>query len=345
MRRYGSPLIRRVALGPAALVLLSLPGCGTAATKTTTVPPVAATSPPAAQRAVVGVLTSYEDGYSAHNASTLRAILSPSVERTGEGAHGCEHATGQTAVLGAYEAQWAAGASRYQLIGLSPQAVKLNEKTASVKLSYRIAPASQGTIAFRLAASGKQWLITNITASCHSASKPTPAPTPSSTGSLTGEGWHELQRDLVGTLVLQGGAEAYERISKEIESASLPGCSHQPTSGGMKACLLLYRSSEVSTISKVRTELAQLAGQAPGACASAIETARTLLERRQAVIEATLPGALASEYGWANTSHELEQLELPTGHLGDGLAACDPSGTGEVESEASEAPSQPREPG
>jgi hypothetical protein len=70
-----------------------------------------------------------------------------------------------------------------------------------------------------------------------------------------------------------------------------------------------------------------------GQCAAALQNARRLLKRWQSVIEGTLPDAMLSEYLWANSAHELDALEEPEGHLGDGLASCDPNGTGEIEAQ------------
>jgi hypothetical protein len=134
--------------------------------------------------------------------------------------------------------------------------------------------------------------------------------------------WRELQRDLVSVLVLQGGAEAYDGISGEAESKGR-----------------VYAAEELQTLveslSTARVELATLAEHSPQACASAIENARALLKQRQSIVEQTRLDSMGSEYGWANTAHELEPLELPLGHLGDGLQTCDPSGSGEVETEGS----------
>jgi hypothetical protein len=135
------------------------------------------------------------------------------------------------------------------------------------------------------------------------------------------ERWRALQHDLVGALVLQGGAETYERISGEAESKGRA-----------------YAASEIKTLvgslSTTRAELARIAEHSQDACAAAIQNARTLLKERQSIVQQTRIDSMGSEYGWANTAHELEPLELPEGHLGDGLEACDPSGTGEIEEEA-----------
>jgi hypothetical protein len=135
------------------------------------------------------------------------------------------------------------------------------------------------------------------------------------------ERWRALQHDLVGALVLQGGAETYERISSEAESKGRA-----------------YAASEIRTLvgslSTTRAELATIAEHSQQSCASAIENALALLKQRQSIVEQTRVNSMGSEYGWANTAHELEPLELPEGHLGDGLEACDPGGTGEIEEEA-----------
>jgi hypothetical protein len=132
------------------------------------------------------------------------------------------------------------------------------------------------------------------------------------------ERWRSLQSDLVGALALEGGAEAYERISGEAETKGRA-----------------YAASEIRTLaeslSTTRAGLATIAEHSQRACAAAIENARALLKQRQSVVEQTRSDSMASEYGWANTAHELEPLELPEGHLDDGLQTCDPSGTGEIE--------------
>jgi hypothetical protein len=142
------------------------------------------------------------------------------------------------------------------------------------------------------------------------------------------ERWRALQHDLVGALVLEGGAEVYERISREAEIKGRA-----------------YGASEikalVESLSTTRAELATIAEHSQHACASAIEGARMLLKRRQSVVEQTRINSMGSEYGWANTAHELEPLELPEGHLGDGLQTCDPSGTGEIEGAESSSQGSP----
>lgn len=135
-----------------------------------------------------------------------------------------------------------------------------------------------------------------------------------------GERWQALQHDLVGTLALSGGAEAYERLSEAREDR-----------GAAYAASELREDIHALTIT--RSELASLARRSTRSCATAIEHARTLLGERQGAVEHTAADSQASEYAWANSQHELEPLELPPGHLGDGLQTCDPDGTGALESE------------
>lgn len=143
------------------------------------------------------------------------------------------------------------------------------------------------------------------------------------------ERWRALQHDLVGALVLQGGAEAYERLAAE--AGATAGRIGTPEG---RAAVASQLRTLVSLLSSTRAKLAMIAERSSADCASAIENARSLLASRQRAVEATVIPAMGSEYVWANTAHELEPLELPEGHLGDGLEACDPSGTGEIEEEA-----------
>ena len=263
-----------IALGPAVLVLVSLTGCGTTGTQTTTAPPAA--SPMAAQRAVVGVLTNYANAYSAHDAGGLRATLATNVARTGEGADGCEHASGETAVLAADEAQWTAGAGHYQLIGLSPQAVKVTGQTASVKLSYRIAPASQGTIEFHLAANENLWSITNITASCHAAPTTTAA-APTKEQHLRANEWKELEGktavELIGFLGDKAplgyeGEKAFLHSEKEAlsEATCVELFKATVPCFGQLGNLLAHEAAEA------RGQAAAMAEHVQGPCAEALQT-------------------------------------------------------------------------
>ena len=268
--------MRRIAVGPAVLVLLSLTGCGAAATKTTTAP--AAASPMAAQRAVVGVLTKYENAYSAHNASGLGSTLATNVVRTGEGTRGCEHVSGETAVLAAYEAQWTAGAGRYQFIGLSPQAVKIAGLTASVNLSYRIAPASEGPIEFRLATNGKEglWFITNITANCHKAPAPA-ASTPVSSEHLSDKEYKELEgKTTAGLLIFLGGGTPHpgEEGSRMYLKTGDEALSEEECLNTFKAsapCFRQFGESDAHLASEVREQATRMATHVQGPCAEALQ--------------------------------------------------------------------------
>jgi hypothetical protein len=112
------------------------------------------------------------------------------------------------------------------------------------------------------------------------------------------ERWRSLQHDLVGTLVLEGGAEAYERISGEAETKGRA-----------------YAASEIralaDSLSTTRAELATIAEHSQPACAAAIENARALLKQRQSIVEQTRRDSMASEYGWATPLTSLHRLSYP----------------------------------
>jgi hypothetical protein len=333
------PIRRIVALGPAVLVLLPLTGCGTAATKTTTVAPEA--SPLAAQRAVVGVLTSYEDAYSAHSASALRAILAGNVSRTGEGANGCGHVAGRAPVLAVDEAQWTAGAGRYQFVGLSPQAVKIAGQTASVKLSYRITPASKGTAEFHLADGGTQWLITSIVASCYAAPTTTPTTTASSQTLSPGD-WGELNSKTDGALliVLGGKAPAGEEgrvafLHHEEEATSDASCA--ATYKAHAPCFRQVGEQLAHVTAEQRRQAAAMTEHVRGPCAEALQTDGGIwagLERVAVSFEHE-QGSGEGQDEWQRAAAPAEHLisfahtttgEEPRTELGAGLEACKPPG-------------------
>ncbi|MGO9249557.1 MAG: hypothetical protein ACLQQB_05635 [Solirubrobacteraceae bacterium] len=329
--------MRRIAVGPAVLVLLSLTGCGAAATKTTTAPTAA--SPVAAQRAVVGVLTKYETAYSAHNASGLGSTLATNVVRTGDGADGCEHASGETAVLAAYEAQWTAGAGRYQFIGLSPQAVKVTGHAASVKLSYRIAPTSEGIVEFRLGTNGKEgrWFITNITANCNAAPTTTAA-TPISSEHLSDSEYKELEGktalELISFLgdkapVGYEGEEAFLRSEKEAFSEATCVELFKAT----VPCFGQLGESLAHTAKEAREQASAMAAHMQGPCGKALQTDATIwahLERVGANFEQGRYANTVEE--WVRAAAPAEKLVItfkqpgnaPQVELGSGLQNCRP---------------------
>jgi hypothetical protein len=71
--------------------------------------------------------------------------------------------------------------------------------------------------------------------------------------------------------------------------------------------------------------LRTLAGKSSGPCATAILHARTLLDRRRAVLERTRVDSIASARAGAKSSHQLEALERPTGRLSHGLQRSTPT--------------------
>jgi hypothetical protein len=337
---------RRIAGGPGILVLLLLAGCGSAATKTTTVAPEASRT--ASQRAVVGVLTSYENAYSAHDASGLRAILAASVARTGQGTGGCEHVAGEAPVLAAYEAQWTAGAGRYQLVGLSPRAVIVAGHTASVKLGYRIAPASVGQVRFRLADSGNKWLITSIAAGCHVTPTTAPATTSATATAtataqtLSASDWRELEGKTDGALIIVLGSKApageegrVAFLHHEEEASSEASCAQ--TYKAHTPCYQQVGELLAHTAAEQRTQAGAMAEHVQGACAEALQADAGVwagLERVAQSFEHE-SGSGEGQDEWQSAAAPAEHLitfarttagEEPRTELGAGLEACKPSG-------------------
>ncbi len=290
----------------------------------------------------MGVLTRYEGAYSAHDASGLRAILAANVARTGQGAGGCEHVTGQSAVLAAYEAQWTAGAGRYQLTGLSPQAVSVTGQTASVKLRYRIAPASEGQVQFRLADSGNKWLITSITASCHATPATTPKTTTATAQTLSASDWRELEGKTDGALIIvlgsKGPAGEEGRVAflhHEEEATSETSCAQ--TYKAHAPCFQQVGELLAHTTAEQRTQAAALAEHVQGACAGALQTVAGIwagLERVTRSFEHE-SGSGEGQDEWQSAAAPAERLitfaraaagEEPRTELGAGLEACKPSG-------------------
>lgn len=96
-----------------------------------------------------------------------------------------------------------------------------------------------------------------------------------------------------------------------------------------------YVSFDVQKLTAAEGALRTLAGRSSGPCATAILHARTLLDRRRAVVEATRVDSIASARAGAKSSHQLEALERPTGRLSHGLQAFDPDGSGKIAGGAS----------
>lgn len=177
---------------------------------------------------------------------------------------------------------------------------------------------------------------THIEVAIRKPSSPHPAPSRpvipvavARTATLDLTDWRKLQSSLIPTIVLAGGSEAYLRDMREVEEHEVPGSACSTA----RECLLAIRSTLVQSVVETRGVLGHLQERTLGECAAAMQNASRLLKRWQRVIEATLPQAMASEYLWANSAHELDALEEPEGHLGDGLASCDPNGTGEIEAQ------------
>lgn len=203
-RRYPTRAARRVVSTFALAV--GVAACGSSSNRPITAAPSLApsssaappTSPATDAEQIVAVLHQYAGAYSSHDVAALQAVLSPSVTRFGAGSGGCVHSIGQAAVLADYQAQFAAGTGTYRLVGITARAVTVNSDagTATVSLTYHIAPVSQGRVNFKLADTPSGWKVTDITATCHpslsppspnaataaTASAPTVTPTPTSGG-------------------------------------------------------------------------------------------------------------------------------------------------------------------
>jgi hypothetical protein len=122
---------------------------------------------PAADRAAIaGVLHRYEDAYSTHSLSGLRAIMSPSVTRHGLRSGGCDDTTGRADVLQAYAEQFANGTGTYTLHGSITNAVQLTGSSATVPLTYSIGGGGSGSVRFDLRRFPVGWQISHIQASC-----------------------------------------------------------------------------------------------------------------------------------------------------------------------------------
>jgi hypothetical protein len=152
------------------------PGAGgaPASTPTATGPSSAAPAAPIApaalgpeRAAVVAVLGEYQTAYSNHDGAGVSRLLTPGVVRHGLTAQGCRYSRGRTAVLSAYESQFAAGSGAYRLIGLTASDVQLRSASAAhVNSRYDIAPGGSGNVSFTLARESNEWKITQIYATC-----------------------------------------------------------------------------------------------------------------------------------------------------------------------------------
>jgi hypothetical protein len=185
--------------------------------------------------------------------------------------------------------------------------------------------------AARAAKEGRPEVAPHVTIPATTTTAPEAQAETAPADSLTTAGWRRLQQTLVGLLIFDGGAKSYLNDMQEIEEGGViyvhDHCSLAPT-----RCLLNFRSTMSSQVTHAQVTLAQLAEQAPHECSAAIAHANVLLGRWRHVIETTVPEARLSEEAWEKSQQEAEPLELPEGYLGDGLASCDPNGSGEIES-------------
>ena len=135
-------------------------------------PPVDPTSMTPAEEqqkrgAVAGVLNAYQRDYTSHSASGLGSIFTEKIKRHGLSGSGCSVVEGRQPVLEDYEQQFNDGTGTYTLIGLSPNQVQLSgPDNAEVHSHYEISPGGAGFVNFKLAASGNEWKISEVYATC-----------------------------------------------------------------------------------------------------------------------------------------------------------------------------------
>jgi hypothetical protein len=119
------------------------------------------------RQAVVGVLDAYQRDYTNHSTPGLGSIFSEKIKRHGLSGSGCSVVEGRQPVLEDYEQQFNDGTGAYTLIGLSSRQVQLSgPDNAEVHSHYEISPGGAGFVNFKLAASGNEWKISEVYATC-----------------------------------------------------------------------------------------------------------------------------------------------------------------------------------
>jgi Prokaryotic RING finger family 1 len=119
------------------------------------------------REAVVGVLDAYQRDYTNHSASELGSIFAEKIKRHGLSGSGCSVVEGRQPVLEDYEQQFNDGTGTYTLVGLAPNQVQLSgPDNAEVHSHYEISPGGSGFVNFKLAASGSEWKISEVYATC-----------------------------------------------------------------------------------------------------------------------------------------------------------------------------------
>jgi hypothetical protein len=148
------------------------PAPSVAATNTTPQTQAAPVGPSASERAsdrraIVGILNTYQSGYSDHNISALASIFTPEIDRHGLAAGGCAVSRGRRAVLASYQSQFAEGSGSYELVGLSEGQIQLDGAArAHLDAHYRITPGGTGYINFKFAELGDGWKVSEVYATC-----------------------------------------------------------------------------------------------------------------------------------------------------------------------------------
>jgi hypothetical protein len=119
------------------------------------------------REAVVGVLNAYQHDYTNHSASGLGTIFTEKIKRHGLSGSGCSVVEGHQPVLEDYEQQFNNRTGTYTLVGLAPSQVQLRgPDNAEVHSHYEISPGGSGFVNFKLAASGNEWKISEVYATC-----------------------------------------------------------------------------------------------------------------------------------------------------------------------------------
>jgi hypothetical protein len=116
---------------------------------------------------IMGLLTSYQTDYSAHNVLALTGLFTPDVTRHGLAAGGCRVSHGRSAVVASYKSQFDEGTGVYSLVGLSASHIQLESATqAHLTVHYRITPGGTGYVDFRFVEAGEGWKIGEVYATC-----------------------------------------------------------------------------------------------------------------------------------------------------------------------------------